>query len=78
MSNCTICVAKTKALISCTVNARLICVFVVANANCWISNALAHIVKLTGKQRIVINIRCFRTRLLYDHASKSMSVLILD
>ena len=36
--------AKTKALISCPVTAQLICVFVFANANCWFSNAKAHII----------------------------------
>ena len=33
--DCTIRVAKTKALISCAVTAQLICVFVFAYANCW-------------------------------------------
>ena len=33
--NCTIRVAKTKALISCAVTAQLICGFVFAYANCW-------------------------------------------
>ena len=40
---CTICVAKTKALISCAVAAQLICAFVFAYANCWFSHAVAHI-----------------------------------
>ena len=39
--DCTIRVAKTKALISCAVTAQLICVFVFAYANCWFSHAQA-------------------------------------
>ena len=41
--NCTIHVAKTKALISFADTAKLICVFVFAFAKCWFSNAAAHI-----------------------------------
>ena len=41
--NCTIRVAKTKTLISFTVTAKLICVFVFACANCWFSHEAAHI-----------------------------------
>ena len=37
-------VAKTKVLISFAVTARLICVFVFANAKCWFSHDVAHIV----------------------------------
>ena len=40
---CTICVAKTKALISFAVTAKLICAFVFANADCWFSHEAAHI-----------------------------------
>ena len=40
--NCTIHVAKTKALISFVVNAKLICVFVFAHADCWFSHRAAH------------------------------------
>ena len=40
--DCTIFVAKTKALISCAVTAQLICGFVFAYANCWFSHAQAH------------------------------------
>ena len=36
--NCTILVAKTKALISFAVTAKLICVFVFAYATCWFSH----------------------------------------
>ena len=41
MRNCTIRVAKTKALINCAVTAQLICVFVFAYANYWFSHAAA-------------------------------------
>ena len=37
--NCTIHIAKTKALISFTVAAKLICVFVFTYADCWFSHA---------------------------------------
>ena len=36
-------VAKTKALISFAVHAKLICVFVFAYADCWFSLAAAHV-----------------------------------
>ena len=35
-------VAKTKALISFAVTAKLICVFVFAYADCWFSHVMAH------------------------------------
>ena len=35
-------VAKTKVLISFTVTAKLICVFVFAYADCWFSHEAAH------------------------------------
>ena len=41
--DCTIHVAKTKALISFAVIAKLICVFVFAYAKCWFSHDAAHI-----------------------------------
>ena len=41
--NCTIRVAKTKALISFAVTAKLICVFVFAYADCWFSHEMARI-----------------------------------
>ena len=37
-------VAKTKALISFAVTAKLICVFVFAYAKCWFSHNEAHLV----------------------------------
>ena len=42
--DCTIHVAKTKALISCAVTAQLICVFVFAYADCWFYHAQAQMV----------------------------------
>ena len=41
--NYTICVAKTKALISFVVTAKLICVFVLAYAGCRFSHEAAHL-----------------------------------
>ena len=41
--NCTICAAKTKALISFAVTAKLICAFVFANADFRFSNVAAQI-----------------------------------
>ena len=41
--DCTIRVAKTKALISFTVSAKLICAFVFAYADCWFSHAVAQL-----------------------------------
>ena len=44
--NCTIRVAKTKALISFAVTAKLICAFVFAYTDCWFSHGAAQIVWL--------------------------------
>ena len=41
---CIIRVAKTKALISFAVTAKLICVFVFAYAKCWFSHDAAHFI----------------------------------
>ena len=46
--NCTICVAKTKALISFAVTTKLICAFAFAYANCWFSHAKARFIYLCG------------------------------
>ena len=43
VEDCTIYVAKTKALISFAVTAKLICVFVFAYAKCWFSHGAAHL-----------------------------------
>ena len=45
MRDCTIYVAKTKALINFAVTAKLICVFVFAYAKRWFSHDTAHMVK---------------------------------
>ena len=39
-------VAKTKALISFAVTAKLICIFVFAYADCWFSDAATHLIIL--------------------------------
>ena len=46
--DCTVCVAKTKTLISCAVNAQLICVFVFAYAGCWFSYSVAQVYRCSG------------------------------
>ena len=53
--NCTICVVKTKALISLVVTAKLICAFVFAFADCWFSHAVAHkILSVMHKKKLWI------------------------
>ena len=47
--NCTIRVAKTMALISFAVTAKLICAFVFAYADCWFSHAAAQMSEYAGK-----------------------------
>ena len=44
--NYTIRVAKTKALISFAVTAKLICIFVFAHADCWFSHVAAQLVDI--------------------------------
>ena len=46
---CAILVAKTKALISFAITAKLICAFAFAYADCWFSHAAAHIYILGGE-----------------------------
>ena len=53
---CSIRVAKTMALISFAVTAKLICVFVFAYADCWFSHEAAHI--LTEKQNWTFIAKC--------------------
>ena len=53
--DCTIYVAKTKALISFAVTAKLVCVFVFAYANRWFSHDAAHIVTLTCNLMNLLN-----------------------
>ena len=52
---CTICVAKTKALISFADTAKLICTFVFAYANCWFSDAAAQLLKNEIKINTEVN-----------------------
>ena len=52
--NYTIHVAKTKALISFAVTAKLICVFVLAYADCWFSHDPAHYVN--DKQHLAFKV----------------------
>ena len=59
---CTICVVKTKALISFVVTAKLVCAFVFAYADRWFSDAAAH-----------LSIKC-KCLLLYPHFLKNMPV----
>ena len=40
-------VAKTKTLISCAFTAQLICTFGFAYADCWFSDAVAHLEHMT-------------------------------
>ena len=49
--NCTICIAKAKALISCAVTAQLICAFGFAYADYWFSYAVAQISLLNELER---------------------------
>ena len=54
------CVAKTKALISFSVTAKLICAFVFAYADCWFSHAAAQLIlcsnMLNSKYETVISL----------------------
>ena len=43
--NCTVRVAKRKALISCAVTAQTFCVFVFAYADCLFSHDVAHLLQ---------------------------------
>ena len=44
--------SEKKALISFAVNGKLICVFVFANADCWFSHDVAHLVSLDGEKKL--------------------------
>ena len=57
--DCTFRVAKTKALISFVVTAKLICGFVFAYANCWFSHAQAHITFIKERMYLLIITRVF-------------------
>ena len=62
--NCTIRVAKRKVLISFAVTAKLISIFVFADADCWFSNEAAQIMVIVLKARVVAMIlsKCIRLR----------------
>ena len=49
-------VAKTKALISFAVTAKLICVFVFAYADCWVSHEAAHILRELGSKQTLYKV----------------------
>ena len=49
--DCTIRVAKTKALTSFAVTAKLICAFVFAYAHCWFSHEVAHLTVICDTAR---------------------------
>ena len=59
MMKCTIRVVKTKALISFAVNAKLICIFVFAYADCCFSHAAAHIKLKKKKSHVTGNTHVF-------------------
>ena len=68
---CTIRVAKTKALISCAFTVQLICVFVFAFSDCWVSGATAQVTRIT---RTIMNIlRPFKNA--QSHTLKCLHVL---
>ena len=58
MRNSTIRVAKTKALISFAVTAKLICAFVFAYADCWFSHVVAQI---SESLNTILAVFCFMT-----------------
>ena len=66
--NGTIRVAKTKALISFAVTAKLICAFVFAYADCWFSHAAAQKVSLCGNLKRIMypNVKNLKD-LMYIH-----------
>ena len=61
--DCTIYVAKTKALISFAVTAKLICVFVFPYAKCWFSHEAAHILFV---QKIMKNAEWFAQTIIHS------------
>ena len=52
--NCTICVAKSKALISFAVTAKLICTFDFAYADCWVFHTAAHFIKFSENRNCTV------------------------
>ena len=72
-------VAKTKALISFAVTAKLICVFVFAYATCWFSHDAAHIISvkttIIKKNWVVENTQCFPESKYYIPLSTAFNSL---
>ena len=64
--DCTIYVAKTKALISFAVTAKLICVFVFAYAKHWFFHDAAHFLIIEGCFLSVLH-RVFLQQCAYDY-----------
>ena len=69
--DCSICVAKTKALISCTVTAQLICAFVFAYAQSWFSHDMVHFIIKDETPCTIFKFSCaihnaFHSILLFD------------
>ena len=73
--NYTICVAKTKAMISFAITAELICSFVFAYTDCWFSHALAQILQ------VYLIITCLITMpssIQQDHAMAPTMIILLN
>ena len=51
--DCSIRVAKTKALISCSLTAQLICAFRFAYVDCWFSDAVDHLLSESGMSFVI-------------------------
>ena len=73
--NCAICVAKTKALISCAVTAQLICVFVFAYAKSWFSHAIMHLLLMCIRNKI-IDLKL--QRCIYIFMTNNVSMCMLE
>ena len=71
--NCTIPVAKTKALISFAVTAKLICAFVFAYAKIWFSHDAAHI-KSQNKRMSLVEIKIVIFSILIECIHKQILV----
>ena len=66
--NCTICLAKTKALISCAVTAQLICGFVFAHAKVWFSHEVTQMICTHTLEIATTPGQKPKDRLFQDHA----------
>ena len=60
---------KTKTLISCTVTAQLICVFVFAYEGCWVFYAAVKFIVLWSSLMFQKKIKCFKwlMKVKYSH-----------